>query len=95
MYNHPLGISVQQYGVKYHLHGLSINDMTPEYLCELCPSENHPENSGHPVRYYCWCQCLSSSHMVIVYLVLQPPLCEIGCQQILEMRPLLKNLSLF
>ncbi|KAK2157214.1 hypothetical protein LSH36_195g02014 [Paralvinella palmiformis] len=22
------------------------------------PLESHPENSGHPVRYYCRCQCL-------------------------------------
>ena len=51
-----------------------------------CPLESHPENSDHPVRYYCRCQCLYSSHMVIVRLVLQPPFCEIGCKQILEMR---------
>ena len=55
----------------------------------------YPQNSGHPVRYYCRCQCLGSSHMVIVRLVLQPPLCAIGCQQILEMRCLLKILNLF
>lgn len=59
------------------------------------PLESHPENSGHPVRYYCRCQCLGSSHMVIVRLVLQPPLCGIGCRQILEMRRLLEILSLF
>ena len=73
----------------------AINDMAPEYLCEQCPLESHPENSDHPVRYYCRCQCLSSSHMVIVRLVLQPPLCGIGCRQILEMRCLLEILSLF
>jgi len=33
--------------------------------------------------------------MVIVRLVLQPPLCGIGCRQILEMRRLLEILSLF
>ena len=37
------------------------------------PLESHPENSGHPVRYYCMCQCLGSSHMVSVHLMLQPP----------------------
>ena len=40
-----------------------INDMAPEYLC-------HPENSCQPDRYYCRSQCLGSSHMVIVPLVL-------------------------
>jgi len=50
---------------------VSVNNMAPEYLCELVS-----------IRYYCSCQCLGSSHMVIVRLVLQPPL-------ILEMhRPL-------
>ena len=46
-------------------------------------------------RYYCRCQCLGSSHMVIVRLVLQPPLCGIGSRQILEMRRLLKMLNPF
>ena len=55
-----------------------------------CPLENHDENSGHPVKYYCRCPCLGSRHMVIVRLVLQPTLCGIGCRQILEMRCLLK-----
>ena len=32
-------------------------------------------NSGHPVRYYCRCQCLGSSHMVILRLELHPSLC--------------------
>ena len=72
----------------------SIHDMAPEYLYER-PLESHPQNSDHPVRYYCRCQCLDSSHMVIVRLVLQPPLCGIGCRQILEMRRLLKLLNLF
>ena len=27
--------------------------------------QSHPEHSGNPVRYYCRCQCLGSSHMVI------------------------------
>ena len=35
------------------------------------PFESHPENSGHPVRYYRRCQCLGSSHMVIVRLVVR------------------------
>ena len=39
-----------------------------------CPFESHPENSGHPVRYYCRCQCLGSGHIVIVRLVLQAPI---------------------
>jgi len=55
-----------------------------------CPLESHPENSDHPVRYYCRCQCLGSNHMVIVHLILQPPLCWIDCLQILEMCRLLK-----
>jgi len=59
------------------------------------PLESHPENSGHPVRYYCRCQYLGSSHMVIVRLVLQPTICGISCRQILEMRCLLEILSLF
>jgi len=59
------------------------------------PLESHPENSGHPVRYYCRCKCLGSSHMVIVCLVLQPPICGISCRQILEIRRLLEILSLF
>ena len=50
-------------------------------------------NSGHPIRYYCRCQCLCWSHMVIVRLVLQPPLCGIGCWQILEMRHLFNILK--
>ena len=37
------------------------------------PLESDPENSSHPVRYYCRCQCLGSSHMEILPLVLQPP----------------------
>ena len=52
----------------------SINGMAPEYLCELVSIRKYPENSGHPVRYYCRCQWPGSSHMVIVRLVLQPPL---------------------
>ena len=36
------------------------------------PLESNPENSGHPVRYYCRCQCLGSSHMVIMCLVWPP-----------------------
>ena len=28
-----------------------------------CPLEGHPENSGHPVRYYCRYQCLGSSNI--------------------------------
>jgi len=46
-------------------------------------------------RYYCRCQCLGLSHMVIVRLMLHPPLSGIGCRQILEMRHLLKILNLF
>ena len=68
--------------------------MAPEYLCELVSIRNHSENSGHPVIYYCRCQCLGSSHIVIVHLVLQPPVCGIGCRQVLEMRRLLKFLNL-
>ena len=34
-----------------------------------CPLESHPENSGHPVRYYCRCQCLGSSHGDYVFSV--------------------------
>jgi len=49
------------------------------------PLENHPENSGHPVRYYSNNQCPGSSYMVIGCLVLQSPQYGIGCQQILEM----------
>jgi len=45
-----------------------------------CPLESHPENLRHPVRYYCRCQCLGSSHMLIVRFVWQPPLCGIGCR---------------
>ena len=60
----------------------SINDMASEYL-NWCPLESHPENSDHPVRYYCRCQCLGSSHTVIVRLVLQPLFCGIGWRQIL------------
>ena len=59
------------------------------------PLESHPENSGHPVRYCCRCQYLGSSHMVIVRLVLQPPLCGISCRQILEMCRLVEILNLF
>ena len=66
--------------------------MAPEYLVNWFPLESYPENSGHPVRYYCMCQCLVSSHMVIVHLVLQPQRCGISCRQILEMRRLLKSL---
>ena len=58
------------------------------------PLESHPQNSGHPVKYYCRCQCLSSSHVVIVRLLLHPPLCRIGCQQISEMRRVLKKLNI-
>ena len=69
----------------------SINDMAPEYL--WCPLESHLENSGHPVRYYCRCQCFGSSHMVIVPLMLQPPFRGIGCRHILEMRRFWKLLK--
>ena len=55
---------------------------------ESCQLESYPENSGHPVGYYCRCQCLGSSHMVIARLVQEVPLCGIGCRQILEMRRL-------
>jgi len=65
----------------------SINDMGPEYLCELVS-----KRKSSSVRYYCRCQCLRSSHMVNVLLVLQPPLCGIGCQHIFEMCHLLKIL---
>jgi len=58
-----------------------------------CLLESHPENLGHPVIYYC--RFLGWSHMLIVRLVLEPPLCRIGCQHILEMRHLLKILNLF
>jgi len=59
----------------------SINDMAAEYLCELASIRK--------------CQCLGSSYMVIVSLVLQPQLCGIGCGIGCEMRRLLEILSLF
>ena len=67
----------------------SSNDRAPDW----CLLESHPENSSHPVRYYCSCLCLTSSDMVIVLLVLQPSLCGIGCPQILEMRGLFNFLK--
>jgi len=73
----------------------SLNDIVPNNLCvNWVPLENHSKNTGNPVRYYCRCLCLCSSHMVIVCLMLQPPLCGIGCRQILEMRRLFKSLNL-
>jgi len=45
----------------------SINDMVPEYLCELVISRKSSRKTGHPVKYYCRCQCL----IVFVRLVLQ------------------------
>ena len=75
---------------------INISMIWHQNICvNWCPLESHPENSGHPVRYYRRCQCLGSSHMVIVHLVLQPPLCEIGCPQILVMRHLLNFFNLF
>ena len=35
-----------------------ISDLTCETCVNWCPLESHSENSGHPVRYYCRCQCL-------------------------------------
>jgi len=62
----------------------SINNMAPEYLCELVSIKSHPENSGNPVRCYYRCWCLGSSDMVIAHLVLQHPICGMGYRQILE-----------
>ena len=62
--------------------------MAPEYLCKLVSLRMSPQ-------YYCKSLCLGLSHMVIVPLVLQPPLCGISCRQILEIRRLLKNLNPF
>jgi len=73
----------------------SSNDMAPEYLCELMSIRKSLRKLGHTVRYYCRCQCLGSSHMVIVHLVLQPPLCGIGCRQMFEMRRLFNMLNVF
>jgi len=39
-----------------------------------CQLESHPENSGHPVRYYYRCQCLGSSQIVIVLYIAAPTL---------------------
>jgi len=64
--------------------------MAPEYLRELVSIRK----SSRKLRCYCSCQCLvGSSDMVIVRLVLQPPLCGIGCRKILKMRRLLKILN--
>jgi len=76
------------------LHNGDLFKISLEFV-NWCPLESHPDNSDHPVRFYCRCQCLSSSHMVIVHLLLQLPLCGINCQQILEMHRFLKIFNLF
>ena len=66
--------------------------MVPEHLCELVSirksSRKLRSSSQILLR-------LGSSHMVIVCLVFQLPLCGISCRLILEMRRLLEILSLF
>ena len=60
------------------LHWLPVRQRI-HFKIMLITLESYPQNSGHPVRYYYRCQCLGSSHMVIVRLVLQPPICGISC----------------
>ena len=64
---------------------LITNNLSMIWHLNTCVNWYPLEISGHPVRYYCRCLCLSSTRLPIVGLVLQPPLCGIGCQQILEM----------
>ena len=59
-----------------------------------CPLESHPRklrSSGQILLQVT--VSLYSSHMAIVPLVLEPPLCETGWRQILEMCCLLKLLN--
>ena len=61
---------------------------------DWCPLESHPENSAHPVRYYCRCQC-----NIVTYsdytLGVGSLICGKGCRQILEMRRLFNCFNLF
>ena len=84
----------QRIHFKIVLITLSLLMIWHQNICvNRCPLESHPENSDHPVKYYCKCQCLASNQMVIVRLILQPPLCGIDCRNILETRHLLKVCS--
>ena len=72
--------------------------MAPEYLCQLVfirKSSRKLRSSSQILLQMPVSECLDSSHMVIVHLVLQPPNCRIGSRQILEMFRLLKILNLF
>ena len=68
--------------------------MVPEYLCELI-SIRKSSRKLRSSRQILLQVPVSRLKSVIVRLMLQPPLCGIGCQQILEMRRLLEILSLF
>jgi len=66
--------------------------MASDYLCELVSnrmSSRKLRSTGQMLLV------LGASHMVIVHLVLQPPLCGIGSWQILEIRRLFKQIIRF
>ena len=63
--------------------------MTPEYLCELVSIRKSSRKLRSSSQILLQVPVSRSSHMVMLRLVLQPPLCVIDCRQILEMRRLL------
>ena len=68
--------------------------MAPEYPCELVSIRKSSRKLGSSSQILlqvpvCWFKSYGGCA-----LVLQPPLCGIGCRQILEMRHLLKILNL-
>ena len=67
--------------------------MMPEYRSELVSIRKSSRKLSSSSQILL--QVPVSSRMVIVRWVLQPPLCGIGCRQILEMRRRLKILNLF
>jgi len=73
----------------------SINDMEPEYMCELVFIRKSSRKLRSSRQILLLVPVSRLNLYVIVHLVLQPPLCGIGCWQILEMRCLSKMLNPF
>jgi len=68
--------------------------MAPEYLCVLVSIRKSSRNFSSSRQVLLQVPVSRSSHMVIVRLVLQPPLCGMNCRKILEMSGLLKCFNL-
>ena len=73
-----------------------MNDVAPEYLYELESIRKSSRNLGSSNQILLQVPISRlKSCGVIWYLVLQPPLCGIGCWQILEIRRIFKKFNLF